>query len=44
MSWSQGDIAFWDNRCTMHYAAKDYGLEDRIMSRVTLKGERPRAA
>ena len=43
-SWSKGDIAFWDNRCTMHYAAKDYGLHDRIMNRVTLKGSRPLAA
>ncbi len=43
-SWSPGDIAFWDNRCTMHYAARDYGLDDRIMHRVTLKGARPLAA
>ena len=42
--WSKGDIAFWDNRCTMHYAARDYGLHDRIMHRVTLKGGRPLAA
>ena len=43
-SWSEGDIAFWDNRCTMHYAARDYGLHDRLKYRVTLKGTRPLAA
>lgn len=42
--WSEGDVAFWDNRCTLHYAAKDYGLHDRAMMRVTLKGTRPLAA
>ena len=42
--WSEGDVAFWDNRCTLHYAAKDYGLSDRAMMRVTLKGARPLAA
>jgi taurine dioxygenase len=42
--WNQGDIAFWDNRCTMHYAAMDYGDHERVMHRVTLKGTRPLAA
>src|SRR2546423_975157 len=23
--WQAGDVAFWDNRCTMHYALLDYG-------------------
>ncbi|MDE0417691.1 MAG: TauD/TfdA family dioxygenase [bacterium] len=43
-TWSEGDVAFWDNRCTMHYAARDYGPEERVMYRVTLKGSRPLAA
>lgn len=42
--WSEGDIAFWDNRCTLHYAARDYGRHDRLMIRVTLKGTQPVAA
>ena len=43
-SWSRGDVALWDNRCTLHYAAFDYGRHDRIMHRVTLRGSRPLAA
>ncbi len=43
-SWSGGDVALWDNRCTMHHAAFDYGRHNRIMHRVTLKGSRPLAA
>ena len=39
--WSQGDVGFWDNRCTMHYAIADYGAEPRIIHRVTLQGEPP---
>lgn len=42
--WSEGDVAFWDNRCTIHYATKDYGLETREIMRVTLKGTKPKAA
>jgi taurine dioxygenase len=39
--WSAGDVAFWDNRCTMHYALLDYGKERRRMERVALEGDRP---
>jgi taurine dioxygenase len=39
--WSAGDVAFWDNRCTMHYALLDYGEEHRRMERVALEGDRP---
>ncbi len=39
--WSAGDVAFWDNRCTMHYALADYGYVPRTIHRITLKGERP---
>ena len=39
--WSQGDVGFWDNRCTMHYAIADYGSEPRVIHRVTLSGEPP---
>ena len=39
--WQVGDVAFWDNRCTQHYASHDYGAEHRIMNRVTLVGDKP---
>jgi taurine dioxygenase len=39
--WSAGDVAFWDNRCTMHYALLDYGKERRRMERVALEGDHP---
>lgn len=38
--WRAGDLAFWDNRCTMHYALLDY-RERRRMERVALHGDRP---
>jgi taurine dioxygenase len=39
--WETGDVAFWDNRCTMHYALLDFGADRRLMLRVALEGERP---
>ncbi|MBK5340957.1 TauD/TfdA family dioxygenase [Pseudomonas sp. TH49] len=39
--WKAGDVAIWDNRSTQHYAIDDYGTQDRIVRRVTLKGEVP---
>jgi taurine dioxygenase len=39
--WSEGDVAMWDNRCTLHYASMDYGDAHRLLHRVTLKGDRP---
>ena len=38
--WSEGDVAFWDNRCTMHYALLEFA-GPRRMSRVALAGEPP---
>ena len=40
-TWQVGDIAFWDNRCTQHYASCDYGAAHRVMNRVTVVGDRP---
>ena len=40
--WQQGSVAFWDNRCTQHYAIADYGDATREMHRVTINGDRPR--
>lgn len=39
-SWNEGDIAFWDNRTTLHYAVADY-TSRRIMRRVALVGHKP---
>jgi taurine dioxygenase len=39
--WRVGDVVMWDNRCTMHYAVHDYGEQERVLNRVTLKGEVP---
>ena len=39
--WRVGDVVMWDNRCTMHYAVHDYGESDRVLNRITMKGEVP---
>ena len=39
--WRVGDVAFWDNRCTQHYATADYWPKERTMHRVTVEGDRP---
>lgn len=39
--WSPNALAFWDNRCTQHYAVNDYLPHRRIMHRATILGERP---
>jgi alpha-ketoglutarate-dependent taurine dioxygenase len=39
--WSEGTVAFWDNRDTMHYGLFDFGDARRVMHRVTLRGEAP---
>lgn len=41
-AWSLYDVAFWDNRCCMHFAIWDYWPEERKGRRVTIKGDRPR--
>jgi taurine dioxygenase len=41
--WRSGDVLLWDNRCTMHYAVRDYAESDvRLMQRTTAAGDRPR--
>lgn len=34
--WQAGDLAMWDNRCTMHYAVADYLPAYRCMNRITV--------
>ncbi len=36
--WTEGAIAFWDNRSTWHYAMNDYHGNRRLMHRITVRG------
>ena len=40
-AWQQGDVAIWDNRCTLHYPVNDYHGHRRLLHRITLKGDKP---
>jgi alpha-ketoglutarate-dependent taurine dioxygenase len=40
-TWSDGDIAIWDNRATQHYAVADYDNEPRLLHRITIAGDIP---
>ena len=42
VQWRPSTLAFWDNRATMHYAVDDFASYRRVMTRVTLEGDRPR--
>jgi len=39
--WRENSLAFWDNRCTHHYALNDYHGFRRLMHRITIEGETP---
>jgi len=39
--WRKGSLAFWDNRCTLHFACNDYSGQRREMHRITLEGTVP---
>lgn len=39
--WSAGDVAFWDNRATWHYAVSDYFPRRRVAERVSIVGDEP---
>ena len=41
LRWRKGSLAFWDNRCTAHYAIDDFQGMRRAMHRVTIEGDRP---
>ena len=40
-TWQEGDVAFWDNRCTQHYASHDYAAAHRVMNCVAIVGDKP---
>jgi taurine dioxygenase len=39
--WTEGAMAFWDNRAVQHYAASDYYPHSRCLRRVTVAGDKP---
>ena len=40
--WQVNDVVFWDNRCTIHHAIRDYGEDSpRHMHRTTIRGDSP---
>ena len=41
LRWQLGDLALWDNRCTLHYPLNDYHGFRRLLHRITLKGDSP---
>jgi len=39
--WGEGDVGFWDNRATQHSVVGDFSGQNRIIQRVTLRGDEP---
>jgi len=42
--WKMGDVAFWDNRLSTHYATLDFLPHPRAMNRAAIIGDRPHQA
>ena len=40
LRWDPRTIAFWDQRCTLHFAVPDY-VERRVMHRLSIDGDVP---
>ncbi len=40
--WQAGDVAIWDERCTLHHALPDHYPQQRKMRRCTVDGDQPR--
>ena len=39
--WRKNSVAFWDNRCTQHYAVADFYPQRRVVERITICGDKP---
>ena len=39
--WRKNSVAFWDNRCTQHYALADFYPQKRTVERITICGDKP---
>ena len=39
--WRVDSVAFWDNRCTQHYAVADFYPAKRTVERITICGDQP---
>jgi taurine dioxygenase len=39
--WQKNSVAFWDNRCTQHYAVADFYPQKRVVERITICGDQP---
>jgi taurine dioxygenase len=39
--WHKNSVAFWDNRCTQHYAVADFYPQKRVVERITICGDEP---
>ena len=40
-TWTEGDVAIWDNRATQHYAVADFDDQPREVRRITVAGDVP---
>lgn len=40
-TWTEGDVAIWDNRATQHYAVADFDTQPREVRRITVQGDVP---
>jgi len=39
--WKPGSMAFWDNRCTQHFAVNNYLPHRRVMHQAVILGDKP---